>query len=62
VAEFPRQPGMKGYFTDLMVGFCISKPQVTYSNFQGDYGERYVEGYTRVGHRQIDRIDKVLPD
>jgi hypothetical protein len=53
---------MKGYFKDLMVGFCISKPQVTYSNCVGDYGEKHVEGYTREGERPIDLLEKVLPD
>jgi hypothetical protein len=62
VAEFPREPGMKGYFRDLMVGFCISKPQVTYNNFVGDYGEKYVQNYTREGQRPIDLMEKVLPD
>ena len=62
MAEFPRQPGMKGYFKDLMVGFCISKPQVTYSNFVGDYGEKYAEGYTRERKKAIDLMEQVLPD
>ena len=53
---------MKDYFTGLIVGFCISKPQVTYSNFQGDYGEKYVKGYMRVGHRSIDLMEIVLPE
>ncbi|KAF2868449.1 hypothetical protein BDV95DRAFT_579869 [Massariosphaeria phaeospora] len=62
IAEIPRPPGRKKYFYDLMIGFCTTKPQVTYGTFQGDWGERYVKNYTRVGHRQIDLMDRILQD
>lgn len=54
--------GLFRYLTDLMVGFCNFEPHITYNNFQGDYGEKYVKGYMRLGHRQIDCIEKVLPN
>ena len=62
LAEFPKQPGLKKYLTDLFIGFCVTKPQVTYANLQGDFGERYVPGYTRVGKRAIDLFDVIFPD
>jgi hypothetical protein len=62
LAEFPKQAGLKRYYTDLLVGFCVTKPQVTYDNAQGDFGERYVPGYTRVGKRVIDLFDVVFPN
>lgn len=58
--EFPR-PGFKDYFTDVMVGLCRLKPEQTYLNFVGDYGEKYLANYTKVGHRIIDILDKALP-
>ncbi|KAF2274445.1 uncharacterized protein EI97DRAFT_495421 [Westerdykella ornata] len=60
-AEFPR-PGMKGYFSGVMIGLCVLKPEMTYANFVGDWGEKYVQGYTRVGHRVIDLLEAVLPE
>jgi hypothetical protein len=62
VAEYPRQTGLKKYLDDLMVSFCVVKPQVTYSTPAGDWGEKYVEGYTRVGNRPIDIMERVLSD
>jgi hypothetical protein len=53
---------MKGYFNDTMITLCTQKPGTTYSNFVGDWGEEYVEGYTRVGTRPIDIMPPLLPE
>ena len=45
-----------------MIGFCVTKPQVTYGTFEGDFGEKYVEGYSRVGKRFIDVIESIVPE
>lgn len=55
VKEFPRQ-GFKTGVIQKMCGFCRSKPETTYNNFTGDFGEEFVEGYTRKGHRAFDMI------
>ncbi|KAF2187354.1 hypothetical protein K469DRAFT_570351 [Zopfia rhizophila CBS 207.26] len=59
--EFPRQ-GLKGYFRDVMTGLCRFKPDTTYQNFVGDYGEVFMKNYTRVGHRLVDLMESVLPE
>jgi protein tyrosine phosphatase (PTP) superfamily phosphohydrolase (DUF442 family) len=60
-AEFPRT-GMKGYFNETMITLCTQKQNTTFSNFVGDWGEEYVEGYTRVGTRSIDIIPPLLTE
>ena len=60
-AEFPRQ-GLKGYVRDSLTGLCTFKPETTYQNFVGDYGEEFVQDYTRVGHRVVDLLESVLPE
>lgn len=62
-SEFPR-PGLRGYLRGVMVGLCRMKPETTYRNFVGDYGEVFLggEGYTRVGHREVDLLEKTLPE
>lgn len=61
VAEFP-QPGLRGYLRGVMVRLCGMKPETTYQNFVGDYGEEFLEGYEREGHRDVDLLESVLPE
>lgn len=37
-----------------MCNLCRTKPQTTYDNFVGDFGEEMVEGYSRKGNRAFD--------
>jgi hypothetical protein len=43
---FPRLD-MKRRFTDSVCRIVKTKPQTTYDNFAGDFGERFVPGYKR---------------
>ncbi|CAI6339306.1 unnamed protein product [Periconia digitata] len=51
--EFPRA-GSLTFFRELMIDLCRKKPATTYDNFVGDWGEKYLADYSRVGHRNID--------
>jgi hypothetical protein len=46
LAAFPRL-GMKQGFTDAVCRIVKTKPETTYDNFAGDFGERFVPGYKR---------------
>lgn len=46
LAAFPRLD-MKRRFTDSVCCVVKTKPQTTYDNFAGDFGERFVPGYKR---------------
>ena len=46
LAAFPRL-GMKRRFTDSVCRVVKTKPETTYDNFAGDFGERFVPGYQR---------------
>jgi len=46
VAEFPRLD-MKRRFADSVCHIVETKPETTYDNFAGDFGERFVPGYKR---------------
>jgi hypothetical protein len=35
------------HFTDSVCRIVKTKPQTTYDNFAGDFGERFVPGYKR---------------
>lgn len=47
--EFPRK-GLVDGVTNAACGLCRQKPDATYDGFVADFGEKYVEGYSRVGH------------
>ena len=47
LAAFPRLD-MKRCFTDSVCRIVKTKPETTYDNFAGDFGERFVSGYKRV--------------
>src|SRR6476659_8122200 len=46
VAAYPRLD-MKRCFTDSVCRIVETKPETTYDNFAGDFGERFVPGYKR---------------
>jgi hypothetical protein len=46
LAAFPRL-GMKRGFTASVCRIVETKPETTYDNFAGDFGERFVPGYQR---------------
>jgi hypothetical protein len=46
LAAFPRLE-MKRRFTDSVCRIVKTKPETTYDNFAGDFGERFVPGYRR---------------
>jgi hypothetical protein len=46
LAAFPRLE-MKRRFTDSVCRIVTTKPETTYDNFAGDFGERFVPGYQR---------------
>lgn len=51
--EFPRA-GLRDYLKEVMCGFCREKPETTYMNFQAEFGERFVEGYSTEGRKVVD--------
>ncbi|KAK5125445.1 hypothetical protein LTR85_000554 [Meristemomyces frigidus] len=53
VAEYPRA-GFRDGVKSVMCNLCRTKPQTTYDNFVGDFGEELVEGYSRKGKRAFD--------
>ncbi|KAF2194839.1 hypothetical protein K469DRAFT_725982 [Zopfia rhizophila CBS 207.26] len=53
--EFPRR-GLNSYIRGIFTGFCIFKPNTTYDNLVGDYGEVFLKNYTRVGHGVVDLL------
>ncbi|PVH92778.1 hypothetical protein DM02DRAFT_698415 [Periconia macrospinosa] len=57
---YPRS-GLLGYLNETSIELCKLKPAATYLNFVGDWGEKYVPGYTKVGHRVIDLLESALP-
>ena len=58
VKEVPRL-GLTQGVREICCRLCREKPDTTYGNFAGQYGERYVEGYTMRGKRSIDFIEAV---
>lgn len=55
--EFPFPESDREFFVGQLVQLCVTKPDTTYDNYVGDFGERYVAGYSRVGRRAIDFMD-----
>ena len=47
LAGFPRLD-MKRRFKDSVCRIVKTKPETTYDNFAGDFGERFVPGYKRL--------------
>jgi hypothetical protein len=53
VKEYPRK-GFKDGVIGIMCGLCRTKPETTYDNLAGEFGEKFVEGYNLEGHRAVD--------
>jgi hypothetical protein len=53
VEEYPRA-GFKNGWIEIMCDFCRTKPETTYDNLAGEFGEKFVEGYSWEGHRAVD--------
>ncbi|KAL1980600.1 hypothetical protein VTN96DRAFT_3930 [Rasamsonia emersonii] len=56
VAELPRLGLMKG-LKEVMCNLCRTKPETTYDNTVGEWGDKYVEGYSRKGKLTQDLLD-----
>ena len=56
IEELPRL-GVKEGLREAMCKLCRTKPETTYDNIAGQYGERFVEGYSLAGHRQVDLLE-----
>lgn len=62
VEEYPRQ-GLKNGMIEKLCGFCRDKPETTYDNFVGDFGEKFqVTGYSLEPHRFIDLFMAMTKD
>ncbi|EON98714.1 putative metal dependent phosphohydrolase protein [Phaeoacremonium minimum UCRPA7] len=62
VKEYPRLKLITGV-KEILCGFCKSKPETTYDNLVGTFGEKYVEGYSLKEHKAVDVFDACpLPD
>lgn len=59
--EYPFAEEDRKYFVEQLVELCRVKPNTTYDNYVGDFGERYLANYSRVGHRAIDWMDPQGP-
>lgn len=62
VKEYPRLKLITG-IKEIFCGFCKTKPEATYDNIVGTFGEKYVDGYSLKGKLPIDMIENCpLPD
>lgn len=61
VKEFPRL-GLKEGIRDTMCWLCKTKPETTFDNFVGQYGERFVEGFSLQGKATVDFIEGCAVD
>ena len=61
VKEFPRL-GMKEGLREVYCRVCRTKPKTTYDDAAGQYGQRYVEGYTVVGNQTVDFLEGMMVD
>ena len=56
VKEFPRLGLMEG-LKKVMCHICVTKPETTYDNTVGEWGDKYVETYSRKGKLTQDLLD-----
>jgi len=56
VKILPRLNLMKG-LKEVMCHLCVTKPETTYDNTVGEWGDKYVEGYSRKGKLTQDLLD-----
>ena len=61
VKELPRL-GLKEGLREICCRLCREKPETTYDNVVGQYGERYVEGFTMAGKLTIDFLEATILD
>jgi hypothetical protein len=62
VQEYPRLKLVTGV-KEIFCGFCKTKPETTYDNMVGSFGEKYVDGYTLEGKKAVDMFEACpLPD
>ncbi|KAK4153776.1 hypothetical protein C8A00DRAFT_43345 [Chaetomidium leptoderma] len=55
MGAFP-QDNFKASVIETTTWLCRTKPETTYETFLQPYGERFVPGYSAVGHRAIDLV------
>ncbi|KAL0262075.1 hypothetical protein SLS55_003511 [Diplodia seriata] len=60
VRAYPRL-GLLGELKDIMCGLCRTKQATTYDNTVGEWGELFVDGYSREGHRTAEMLLKFTP-
>lgn len=56
--EFPRLGMMEG-LTEILCKLCRMKSETMYDNFCGQWGEKYVEGYSLEGRQDIDLLEAI---
>ena len=57
-----RRLGLEERVRGILCDWYRTKPESTYNDLVGQHGERLVEGYSWVGHHQIDLVeDYTLP-
>ena len=56
VQGYPRL-GLKEGIKEIMCHLCKTKPKTTYDNFVGQFGLKYVEGFSTEGRLAIDLIE-----
>jgi hypothetical protein len=56
VKEFPRLELMAN-LKKVMCHLCVTKPQTTYDNTVGEWGDKYVDSYDRKGKLTQDLLD-----
>lgn len=62
VKEFPRLKLVTGV-KEIFCEFCKTKPETTYDNLVGTFGEKYVEGFSLKEHMAVETFDACpLPD
>jgi hypothetical protein len=56
VKALPRLNLMKG-LEEVMCHLCVTKPETKFDNTVGEWGDKYVEGYSRKGKLTQDLLD-----
>jgi hypothetical protein len=57
VADKFARANFKEGVRDMMCQICLFKPETTYDNFVGEFGQKYVEGYSREGKLVLDLME-----
>ena len=56
LSEVPRLNMRRG-MRDAFCHLCRAKPETTFDNYVGDFGEKYVSGYQRGGVKTLDFVE-----